>query len=182
MQQPAATLGGAQRRSIPGVRKAAVLLLSLSETEATAVLRRLPAEEVEQLSREIAMLGEVPVRLRERVLQEFCDLAQPIGKPGNELECQAGVTDGPFGCLERFGTGELIALMEDETPQSIALILAHLPPARAGEVLAGLVGQQQIEVVRHIANLQAASPEFIQRAVQDLERRLLNRLAAELAA
>lgn len=182
MQQPAAPVGHSQRRSIPGVRKAAVLLLSLSETEAAAVLRRLPVDEVEQLSREIARIGDVPAPLRDRVLQEFYELAQPIGDAGNELECEGGARAGPFGYLGRFGTGELVALMQDETPQSIALILAHLPPARAGEVLASLLGQQQIDVVRRIANLQTASTEFIQRAVQDLERRLLNRLAAEVPA
>src|SRR5690242_19689174 len=58
-----------------GVRKAAVLLLSLNQDEAAEVLRRLPQEAVEEVSREIASLGDIPLNLRGQVFGEFYNLA-----------------------------------------------------------------------------------------------------------
>src|SRR5438309_10920143 len=57
------------------VRKAAVLLLSLSQDEAAEILKRLPAEAVEEVSREIASLGEIPLDTRAGVFGEFYNLA-----------------------------------------------------------------------------------------------------------
>src|SRR4051812_22357802 len=58
-----------------GVRKAAVLLLSLEQDEAAEILKRLPAEAVEEVSREIASMREVPVNTRADVFGEFYNLA-----------------------------------------------------------------------------------------------------------
>src|SRR3954453_16127398 len=58
-----------------GVRKAAVLLLSLNQDQAAEVLKRLPPEAVEEVSREIASLGEIPVTSRRDVFGEFYQLA-----------------------------------------------------------------------------------------------------------
>ena len=60
---------------ITGVRKAAVLLLSLNQDEAAEILRRLPPEAVEEVSREIASLGEIPNNMRGQVFGEFYSLA-----------------------------------------------------------------------------------------------------------
>ena len=62
-------------RQIFGVRKAAILLLTLGEAEAAALLKRLPPNHVEQVGREIANLGDVPPQLRSSVFQEFYHLA-----------------------------------------------------------------------------------------------------------
>src|SRR5919107_1840341 len=58
-----------------GVRKSAVLLLSLDQDEAAEVLKRLPPEAVEEVSREIASLGEIPITMRKDVFGEFYNLA-----------------------------------------------------------------------------------------------------------
>src|SRR5689334_8610499 len=60
---------------LTGVRKSAVLLLSLNQDEAAEVLKRLPAEAVEEVSREIASLGEIPIGMRKDVFGEFYSLA-----------------------------------------------------------------------------------------------------------
>src|SRR5436190_20153266 len=60
---------------VKGIRKSAILLLSLDQDQAAEVLKRLPAEAVEEVSREIASLGEIPVNTRKHVFGEFYNLA-----------------------------------------------------------------------------------------------------------
>src|SRR2546430_17549153 len=60
---------------LPGVRKAAVLLVSLEQDQAAEILKRLPAEAVEEVSREIASLGEITMAQRKEVFGEFYNLA-----------------------------------------------------------------------------------------------------------
>src|SRR5207237_10739091 len=60
---------------LPGVKKAAVLLVSLDQDQAADILKRLPAEAVEEVSREIASLGEIPVNTRRDIFGEFYQLA-----------------------------------------------------------------------------------------------------------
>src|SRR3954463_5149040 len=60
---------------LSGVKKSAILLLSLPQDEAAEVLKRLPPEAVEEVSREIASLGEIPVASRKDVFGEFYHLA-----------------------------------------------------------------------------------------------------------
>ena len=187
--QPADAAG----RPIPGVRKAAILLLTLSETEAAAVLKRLPPEHVEQVGREIASLGEVPHHVRSGVFQEFYNLAlansylaeggleytkkllrASLGEDADKVIKQVTqqVQTTPFSFLQKADSENLMAFIQDEHPQTIALILAHLPPAKASEILIGLPGQKQIEVVKRIANMETTSPEVIKEVERGLEHRL----------
>src|SRR5215216_6402192 len=60
---------------LPGVKKAAVLLVSLDQDRAAEILKRLPPEAVEEVSREIASLGEIPTNARRDIFNEFYNLA-----------------------------------------------------------------------------------------------------------
>ena len=176
-----------------GTRKAAVLLLGLGETEAAEVMRRLPPEGVEAVGREIAGLGEVAVDLRQQVFGEFYNLALAnsyISEGGLEytkrlLRASLGdeadavikqvtqqVQTTPFSFLQKAESSNLMAFIQDEHPQTIALILAHLPPVKAGEILAGLDPAKQVEVVRRVANMETTNPEVIKEVERGLEVRL----------
>ncbi len=176
-----------------GVRKAAVFLLTLSEAEAAAVLRRLPPEQVEQVSREIAGMGDVPLAVRSSVFQEFYNLAlansylaeggleytkrllrASLGEEADKVIKQVTqqVQTTPFSFLQRADSENLMAFIQDEHPQTIALILAHLPPAKASEILIGLPSQKQVEVVKRIANMETTNPEVIKEVERGLEHRL----------
>ena len=178
---------------LAGVRKAAVLLLGLDEGEAAQVLRRLPAEHVEAVGREIASLGEVPAGVRKEVFGEFYNLALAnsyIAEGGLDytkrlLKASLGddadrvirqvtqqVQTTPFGFLQRADSENLMTFIQDEHPQTIALILAHLQPAKASEILAGLPGQKQLEVVKRVANMENTNPEVIKEVERGLEHRL----------
>ena len=154
-----------------GVRKAAVLLLSLEQDEAAEILKRLPAEAVEEVSREIASMREVPVNTRADVFGEFYNLALAnsylteggleyaktlLRKSLNSDEASRiikqvtqQVQTTPFAFLQKAESENLLTFIQDEHPQTIALILAHLPSQKASEILVGLPGQKQIEVVKH---------------------------------
>lgn len=177
-----------------GVRKAAVLLLSLSQDEAAEILKRLPAEAVEEVSREIASLGEVGVNVRSNVFGEFYNLALAnayLTEGGLEYaktllrkslnaedasriikQVTQQVQTTPFSFLQKAESENLLTFIQDEHPQTIALILAHLPSQKASEILVGLPGQKQIEVVKRIANMEQTSPEVIKEVERGLEHRL----------
>src|SRR5687768_6475923 len=155
------------RPGVTGARKAAVFLLTLDEPEAAAVLRRLPSEAVDEISQEMARLGEVPSLLRWRILQETLDV---LGEDGPRAAEPLPAV--PFSALRHVEARRLFRLLEEEHPQTIALVLAHLPPARASEVLVCLPGPRQVDVVRRIAALQPTSPEVIAEVGQALEQRL----------
>src|SRR5688572_1546805 len=179
---------------LTGVRKAAILLVSLDEDCAAEVLKRLPPEQVEEVSREIASLGEVPKSQRRETLSEFYGLAlanQYMSEGGLEyakgllrkampddeakriiqtVTQQVQVT--PFSFLQKAESENLLTFIQDEHPQTIALILAHLPPQKASEILVGLPAQKQIEVVKRVANMEQTNPEVIKEVERGLEHRL----------
>src|SRR3569623_2595773 len=179
---------------ISGVRKAAVLLLTLSQDEAAEILKRLPAEQVEEVSREIASLGDIPLSQRQSVFGEFYTQAlanQYVTEGGLEYAKQLlmktlpekeaeriikqvtqQVQTTPFSFLQKAESENLLTFIQDEHPQTIALILAHLPPQKASEIMVGLPAQKQIEVVKRIANMEQTNPEVIKEVERGLEHRL----------
>ena len=179
---------------INGVRKSAILLLSLDQDQAAAVLKRLPPEMIEEVSREIASLGEVQVPTRRQVLGEFYTLALANSYvteggleyakallrktlPADEAEraikqVAQQVATTPFAFLQKAESDNLLTFIQDEHPQTIALILAHLPAQKASEIMVGLPGQKQIEVVKRIANMEQTNPEVIKEVERGLEHRL----------
>lgn len=179
---------------LSGVRKAAILLLTLDQEQAAAVLKRLPAEAVEEVSREIASLSEITTTARQKVFQEFYHLAlanQFVSEGGLEYakallskslsedeakrmikQVTQQVQTTPFSFLQKAESENLLTFIQDEHPQTIALILAHLPPTKASEILVGLPGQKQIEVVKRIANMEQTNPEVIKEVERGLEHRL----------
>ena len=180
--------------TLDGVRKSAILLLTLQQESAAEVLKLLPSDKIEEVSREIASLRGVTLQQRREVFGEFYHLAlannylgdggldyarQLLGKSLSAAEAdrvmksvteQVSVT--PFGFLQKADTHNLLAFIQDEHPQTIALILAHLQPAKASEILIGLTAQKQVEVVKRIANMEQTNPEVIAEVEAGLEGRI----------
>jgi flagellar motor switch protein FliG len=177
-----------------GVRKAAVLLLSLDQDQAAEVMKRLSPEAVEEVSREIASLGEIQVGVRHDVFGEFYNLALAnsyltegglehaksllkkslSGEDADRIIKQVTqqVATTPFSFLQKAESENLLTFIQDEHPQTIALILAHLNPQKASEILVGLPSQKQVEVVKRIANMEQTNPEVIKEVEQGLAHRL----------
>lgn len=179
---------------LSGVKKAAILLISLDEDKAADILKRLPPEAVEEVSREIASMGQISHSARREVFGEFYNLALAntyLTEGGLEyakslLRKSLSDTDAdrvikqvtqqvqttPFSFLQKAESENLLTFIQDEHPQTIALILAHLPPQKASEILVGLPSQKQVEVVKRVANMEQTNPEVIKEVERGLEHRL----------
>ena len=190
---------------LAGTRRVAVVLAGLPREVAAAVLARLDGAEAQAVSIEIARLGDLPEGATERALREFVtDMrsGEPVLMDGahnaRELlrsalpaEEAAGAVSKleealgrvPFEFLAGVDAATLAAHLRDEQPQTVALVLAHVPPAKAARVIEGLSARAQGEVVRRIAHLRDASPEAIKRVEEELAGRIGDvKLAARAAA
>lgn len=181
-----------------GVRKAAILLLSLEKPLAAEVLSQMSREQVERVTLEIAQIDNVSKDQQDSVLVEFSDQLKdltPIERGGlsfaNELLEQSLGKDGagqiletvkqsmssvPFGFLHKAGAESLLTFISEEHPQTIALIMSHLPPNLSAETLSGLPSNKQLEVIRRIAAMEQTNPEVI----SDIERTLQSRMTSLL--
>ena len=183
---------------LSGMTKAAILMLAVGPAEASGVLKNMSAEMVEEVTRELAGLGRVPRALQAAVVKEFYELTLASGyaAEGNldyarELllqsldpkladrilqQIQTQVQKTPFSFLQRAESENLLTFIQDEHPQTIALILCHLAHHKAAEILIGLPMQKQIEVIKRIANMEQTNPEVIREVEKGLESRLSNML------
>ena len=181
-------------RPLTDARKAAVLLLSLDRADAARVLALLPKPAVEAVSAEIArtedvtadqqaaVLGEFETRLAARVKIERGGLkgAEELlnGSLGEEAAKEVVETlrqsldSVPFAFLQKAGADNLLTFVGEEHPQTIALILSHLPAGLAAEVIGGLPPDKRIEVIRRVAGMEQTSPDVVEEVEASLKRRM----------
>ncbi|MHC4976278.1 MAG: flagellar motor switch protein FliG, partial [Planctomycetota bacterium] len=181
-----------------GLTKAAVLLLSLDPIQTAEVLKQLNSEQIEDVTREVASLQRVPEHIRQEVLDEFYTLSlahQGVREGGLDYakvllsqsmdpkdaerllgKIQTQVQKTPFAFLQKAESENLLTFIQDEHPQTIALILCHMPHYKSSEILVGLPGQKQVEVIKRIANMEQTNPEVIREVEKGLESRLANML------
>ncbi|HTZ45323.1 MAG TPA: flagellar motor switch protein FliG [Jatrophihabitans sp.] len=184
-------------RGLTGRRKAAILVLQLDRQAQSRVLAEFSDAELEDLATEIARAGDVPADISAAVLREF-GMLQGGGTmvrggmdQSRELllaalgENRAGaildrlsttMIDPPFKFLQHADARQLLNFISDEHPQTIALVLAHVPAPLASKVLAGLDSQLQGEVAHRIATMDRTSPDIINQIEASLERRMANLL------
>jgi flagellar motor switch protein FliG len=175
------------------IRKAAILLMSLPEDQAAQLIAKLEAKQVESVSIEIAKLGSISGEEQEQVIQEFgnanpnmlsgraggLELAkklveQALGKGASATldNVRQSIEALPFGFLQKVDSQNLLTFIMDEHPQTIALILCHLPPAQASEIISGLPTERQMAVIRRMAIMGQTSPEIIKEVEKGLENRM----------
>ena len=183
---------------LDGVTKAAIVLLSLDHQAAARILREMSAEQVEEVTRVLASLGEVPIELTFSVIEEFyrIQLGRGFSREGGLdqavsllkdsldhsiaerliAQIQTQVQKTPFAFLQKAESENLLAFIKDEHPQTIALIISHMPHHKASEILARLPDSQQIAVVRRVANMEQTNPDIIRDVEGGLEARLASML------
>jgi flagellar motor switch protein FliG len=175
------------------LRKAAVLLMSLPQEEAAQVMGKLLPKQVEAVSIEIAKLGSVTGDEQSSVINEFANagpgmlsagaggldvakslVEKALGKnAGSTLDnMRQQIEAVPFGFLHKVDSQNLLTFIVDEHPQTIALILAHLPATLAANILGGLPSERQLAVVRRVANMGQTNPEIIKEVEQGLSSRM----------
>ncbi len=188
---------------LTGLRKAAVLMISVDTETASNIMANLKTEEIEQISMEIArMEEEVSPDVRDAVIREFyqtylaskyveqggLEYARTLLEKSLSPEDAAAILMGleqsiqetPFHFLKQAEVENLLTFIADEHPQTISLILAHLSPKQSSEVVSGLPPKKQLEVVKRIARMEQTTPEAIRQVEQGLESRLASIVTQDL--
>lgn len=179
---------------VTGPRKAAILLTALSQDVAAEVLRHLKDDELERVALEISLQHNVNADLLGQVLQEFhqllvaryflakggIDYAQDLLNRGvgperaKEVLQRLTAATRPLSNVRVSDPVQLAGFIQNEQPQTIAAIAAHLSAEHAAGILASLPVDWQADVLRRIALLDRTSPE----ALSDVERVLMRKLSA----
>jgi len=170
---------------IPGVRKAAMLVVLMGEAISGDVLRNLSEDEVDEISREVAQLGTVAPEHAEKVLEECyqmqlahnyvikggVDYAKKLlmnafgpehaQKLLDRLMKTLGSESASFDALQKADPQQLAKFIHSEHPQTIALILSHMNPSQAAALLFSLPGEMRSDVALRMASLDQISPEVI---------------------
>ena len=185
-------------KDLEGLTKTAILMLTLDPQVGGELLKAMEPERVEEITRELAGLGRVPEHLRAAVVEEFYQLSMASqyaaeggleyakvlleksldGKTAERVlaQIQTQVQKTPFAFLQKAESENLLTFIQDEHPQTIALILCHMPHHKSAEILAGLPLQKQIEVIKRVANMEQTNPEVIKEVEKGLESRLSSML------
>jgi flagellar motor switch protein FliG len=193
---------GAVRRQLSanmsGVRKAAVLLVAVGEELAKEVLRALPDADVQVLTEELADLRGITPEMSAGILEEFWGLLdtqnfmthggldyasrllqETFGKSRADdllmmVRRSQEEAHGNLAKLQRTDPQQLGKLLDSEHPQTIALVLAHLDPKRASQVLDNLSEDHKVLSIQRLAEMRQFSPEMAQKVALILHRRLEN--------
>lgn len=186
-----------------GLKKAAVLLMSLPTAQAAKVLGQLPPRLIELVSIQIAQMDSVSGDDQEIVIAEFLTskasaiyaspgglerakelIKEALGRDAGEIigNLQQTIEAMPFGFVKKVDAQTLLQFIGEEHPQTIALLLSHVPGPYAAEVLSGLDSEKQLEVIRRIASIGRTSPEAVAELEYGLELRLSSMVNQNQAA
>jgi flagellar motor switch protein FliG len=177
-----------------GLRKAAVLLVQMGKEHAAKVLGQMRDSEVEELTAEIVRTAYVDPDSIDNVVDEFHSmmqvqrhaaqggmdfaremLVQSLGREkANEIvdRLAAVFADLPFAFLEKADSRQLLSFVQDEHPQTVALVLAHMTASAASQVLSGLSPDLQADVANRIAVMDRTSPDIVRQVEATLKRKL----------
>lgn len=184
----------ASNEELKGIQKAAILLIALGPEKSSLIFKHLKEEEIEDLTLEIANTKSVTPQVKEKVINEFYEvcLAQQyiaeggIGYAKELLEKALGADKAmdvigkltaslqvkPFEFVKKTDASQLLNSIQDEHPQTIALILSYLSAGQAATILGALVPEKQAEVARRIATMDRTSPDVIKEVERVLESKL----------
>ncbi|SJZ64070.1 flagellar motor switch protein FliG [Selenihalanaerobacter shriftii] len=194
----------AQVNKLSGKKKAAVLLVSMGPDLSAEVMKHLDEEDIEELTLEIANLNKVSSDVKDDILDEFHQMCVAydylnqggIGYAKEVLEKALGKQQAdsvinrltaslqvrPFDQLRKTDPAQLLNFIQNEHPQTIALIMAYLNPEQASSILSALSPEQQSEVAKRIAIMDRTSPEVIKEVEKVLEQKLASLMTNEYSS
>ncbi len=181
---------------LPGLRKAAILIMGLGEELARTMFQSLSEPDVQRVTEEITRMGDVPAAQLAQVMTEFYGLIetqQYVVRGGPEYALRLLTeafgqqkadellghvtrtrerTTGDLAMLQKMEPQQLAKFLENEHPQTVALVLAHLDAKRGSTVLMYLGPAMRVEAVRRLAEMRQFSPEMAQKVALVLHRRM----------
>ena len=183
---------------LSGLKKAAALLVTLGPVESAAVLKHVPDDEANELARAVAQIERVSTEQAAEILEEFS-----IGLASQQLYITGGMEYAEKMLTEAYGTSiaqtflerlsksfakgsfnfdsfrkadpqQLAKLIQDEHPQTIALILSHFDPSQAATLLSSLPAETRTDVAIRMADLDQISPEVVRSIASVIDNKLRN--------
>ena len=183
-----------QDEKMTGLQKAAILLIALGPERSAMIFKHLKEEEIEELTLEIANTRSITPQIKDAVVDEFyqvCLAQQYIAEGGisyaKELlekalgedkakdvisKLTANLQVRPFEFVRKTDPAQLLNFIQDEHPQTIALILSYLPANQASQIVSALPPEKQADVAKRIATMDRTSPDIIKEVENVLERKL----------
>ena len=177
-----------------GIQKAAILLIALGPEKSANIFKHLKEDEIEELTLEIANTRSVSPQTKEDVLEEFyqvCLAQQYIAEGGigyaKELldkalgsdkaqevitKLTASLQVRPFEFVRKTDPGQVLNFIQDEHPQTIAMILSYLSSSQSAMILGALPPEKQADVAKRIAKMDRTAPDVIKEVERVLERKL----------
>jgi len=174
--------------------KAAVLMITIGKEQAAKIYKHLSEEEIEQLTLAITTMRRVEPEVKESVMDEFfqmCIARKYISEGGidyareilskafgeektNELimKLSSSLRVKPFDFIRKADSTQVLNFIQNEHPQTVALILSYLEPRYAAQILSNLPLDKQLSVIARIANMGVTSPEYIKETERILEKKL----------
>lgn len=180
--------------NLSGSQKAAVLIITLGPERSADLFQYFSDEEIEAITLQIANMRKVSPELKQSVLEDFYNMALAkdfVSKGGLEYareilanalgEAKANMLINrlssiievvPFDFLRKTDPAQLLNFIQNEHPQTIALVVAYMDSIQAGQVLGGLPQELQVDVSRRLAQMERTSPEVIHEVEKVLEKKL----------
>ena len=177
-----------------GLQKAAILLIALGPEKSASIFRYLKEDEIEELTLEIANTRSIAPQLKDDIINEFyqvCLAQQYISEGGigyakdlldkalGEERAQQVITKltaslqvRPFEFVRKTDASQVLNFIQDEHPQTIAMILSYLSPNQASMIIGSLDPEKQADVAKRIAMMDRTSPDVIKEVESVLERKL----------
>ena len=192
-----------EAKELTGAEKGAILLIALGTEAASGVLKHMRDEEVEKISIHIALLRNVSSEVVEAVLMEYRDmgLAQeyisqggvPFAREALEsalgahraeeimMKVEAAMEVSAFHLLQTVETSQLTNFLQNEHPQTAALILAHLNPRKAADIISNLKPDVQSAIMYRLATMGKTSPELLRDIEEVIRQQIGSLFGAELS-
>ncbi len=181
---------------LSGREKSAILLIALGPDLSAQVMKHLRDEDIDVLTLEIASIRKVEQETKDKVLEEFNDmcLAQEYLEEGGIdyartiLEKALGKDEAqhvlarltsslqvrPFDTVRKADPAQILNFLENESPQTIALVLSYLHPSQSAEIMSSLEPDLQVEVARRISIMDRTTPDIVKEIERVLERKILS--------
>lgn len=189
---------------LSGVQKAAILFITLGSEVSSNIIKRLPEQDIQKITFEIANTVKIKPNVKDTVIEEFINLnkakeyileggieyakallSKALGvQKAMEIMDQVGeITQQfrPFSVARKADSQQLLSLIMNEHPQTIALILCYIQPEKAAQILSGLPEEIQSDVAKRIAAMKSTSPAVVHEVEKVLEKKLSSVIRPDLA-
>ena len=183
------------KKQLTGIQKSALLFITLGPEASADILKRLPENEIQKITYEIANISTVTSEQRHSILEEFLEmnkakdylleggldyakelLSKALGpqRAGEILNkvAEASQLNRPFAIARKADAQQILNIINYEHPQTIALILCYLQVEKAAQIISELPEEIQSEVALRIATMNTTSPDVIREIEKVLDDKL----------